>query len=365
MQSKISRKLLDWYTQNQRQFPWRQHPEPYTVWVSEIMAQQTRLETMLPYFQRWIERFPTIPALADASQHEVLNLWEGLGYYSRARNLHQAAKQVMETFGGQLPASRSDLETLPGIGRYTAGAIASIAFGQNEAVVDGNIKRVYARLFQISEPVNTPVGEKAIWSLAEKHLPHGQAGDYNQALMDLGATICLPRQPRCSLCPLANDCLARKNDMTTQLPVKKQKNRSPHFTVTAAVLSAEDNRVLIAQRPQDALLGSLWEFPGGKREPGEDLKACLKREILEELQCTIQIGDKLGIFQHTYTHFKVTLHAYHCQLVDEPARPQYHQEIRWVTFAELEEYPMGKIDRLISRQLQEMKGPWNQNSSDE
>jgi A/G-specific adenine glycosylase len=357
MQSPIIQKLLDWYAKHQRDFPWRQFPDPYPVWVSEIMAQQTRLDTMLPYFQRWMERFPSISALAQASQQDVLNLWEGLGYYSRARNLHQAAKIVADSFNGRLPETRTELETLPGIGRYTAGAIASIAFGKDEAVVDGNVKRVYARLFQVTEPVNTPAGEQEIWSLAEAHLPPGQAGDYNQALMDLGATICLPRKPDCSICPLAEDCLARKNNLTDQLPVKKQKNRSPHHTVTAAILHAEDGLVLIAQRPSDALLGSLWEFPGGKQEPGEDLKACLKREILEELQCTIQIGDLLGTFKHTYTHFKVTLHAFHCQLEKGTPNPHYHQAVRWVTIDDLDQYPMGKIDRMISQQLQEMNEP--------
>jgi A/G-specific adenine glycosylase len=364
MQTKLSQKLLDWYRQHSRSFPWRDHPDPYQVWVSEIMAQQTRLDTMLPYFQRWMEQFPTIAALAQASQQDVLNLWEGLGYYSRARNLHKAAKMVMEVFDGQLPSTRSELETLPGIGRYTAGAIASIVFGKDEAVVDGNIKRVYARIFQITDPVNTPTGEKTIWSLAEANLPLGQAGDYNQALMDLGATICLPRQPLCSLCPLAKDCLAFQNHLTAELPVKQQKPRSPHHIVTAAVLHGENHQVLIAQRPPDALLGSLWEFPGGKREDGEDLKECLKREILEELQCKIKVGDKLGIFKHAYTHFKVTLHAYHCRLIDGPISPQVHQAIRWVNVADLGEFPMGKIDRMISQQLQEKNTTWSQNSRD-
>ncbi len=363
--AKLAQMLLDWYAQNQREFPWRSHPDPYHIWVSEVMAQQTRLETMLPYFQRWMERFPTITDLAAADQQAVLNLWEGLGYYSRARNLHKAAQMVKEEYGGKLPTTRTELESLPGIGPYTAGAIASMAFGADEAVVDGNVKRVYARLFQITEPVNTPSGEKTIWMLARTHLPPGQAGDYNQALMDLGATICLPRQPRCSRCPLAEICLAYQNDQTGELPVKKQKPRSPHYTVTAAVLHAKNGQVLIAQRPSEALLGSLWEFPGGKREPGEGLKDCLKREIQEELKCTINIGEKLGIYQHTYTHFKVTVHAYHCQIVDGQAAPHYHQAIRWVATDDLDSYPMGKIDRMISQQLQEENSTWNPNSSDE
>ncbi len=356
MRNDFSPHLLAWYSRHQRPLPWRSsHPQPYAVWVSEIMAQQTRLDTVLPYYRRWMEAFPSISALAAASQQEVLNLWEGLGYYSRARNLHKAAQIVVRDYGGDLPGEIAALRKLPGIGAYTAGAIASIAFGQDEAVVDGNVKRFLARFFGIELTVDTPQGERAIWDLARAYLPAGQAGTYNQALMDLGATICIPRQPQCTHCPVAADCLAYRQNMQDTLPRKTPKAQTPHYTVTAAILWREE-RVLIAQRPQDSLLGGMWEFPGGKREDGESLKTCLKREILEELACKIIVGNKFGIFRHAYTHFSVTLHAFECELEEPGLQALYHQQIKWVNLAELDEYPMGKIDRLISQQLQQREG---------
>lgn len=355
MNNELADKLLTWYAAHGRELPWRNKPEPYAVWVSEIMAQQTRLETVMPYFERWMSLFPDVHALAAADQQDVLNAWEGLGYYSRARNLHKAAGIVANTLNGRLPEARPELEALPGIGRYTAGAILSIAFGQDEAVVDGNVKRVYARMFAVEEAVNTPAGEQAIWALAEMHLPRGQAGDYNQALMDLGAMVCLPRQPDCPACPLNGLCLAFQSGQTDAFPAKQPKPKSPHYTVTAAVIHGKDGRVLITQRPQDALLGGLWEFPGGKQEDGENLETCLKREIWEELACKIEVREPLGVFRHAYTHFKVTLHAFHALLESGQPELHYHQDARWVPITDLDDYPMGKIDRMISQQLQAEK----------
>lgn len=351
MTTPIAQKLLDWYTQHKRDFPWRGHPDPYAVWVSEIMSQQTRLETILPYFNSWMARFPTIASLADADQHEVLNLWEGLGYYSRARNMHKAAQILLKEHDGQLPSQAAALRRLPGIGRYTAGAVSSLAFGRDEPVVDGNVKRVLARLFGVDIPVNTSAGEKAIWGLAAEHLPAGRAGDYNQALMDLGAAVCLPRGPACSACPLEADCFAFAEHKQTELPRKRPKSIVPHHIVAAAVLNRED-RVLIAQRPEDGLLGGMWEFPGGKQEPGEELPACLTREIKEELGVKIKVGGKIGVYQHAYTHFKITLHAFTCTLSNrQQPRPIEARQLRWVTLDQLEDFPMGKLDRQISRQL--------------
>lgn len=348
----FSAMLLDWYRQYGRDFPWRRHPQPYDVWVSEIMAQQTRLETVLPYYQRWMERFPTLGDLAAADQQEVLSVWEGLGYYSRARNLHRAAQVVISELGGQIPPTSDELRKLPGIGPYTAGAIASLAFGRDEAVVDGNVKRVLARCFGVRQPVNTPAGEKRIWELAREHLPIGQAGGYNQALMDLGATICLPRRPSCHNCPLAGICAANRENLQEELPVKKIKPTTPHYTVTAAVLW-EDGKVLLAKRPQDDLLGGMWEYPGGKRESDETLPACLEREIFEELGVKIEVGEELGVFRHAYTHYRVTLHAFSCSITGGVLQMHYHNDLVWVSLAELGSYPMGKLDRQISRLLQE------------
>jgi A/G-specific adenine glycosylase len=351
--SSIGEKLLSWYELNQRDLPWRRQPSPYGVWVSEIMLQQTRVETVIPYFERWMARFPSVEALALASLQEVLSAWEGLGYYSRARNLHKAAQMIVDQYGGRLPDDPQTLQSLPGIGRYTAGAIASIAFGKDAPVLDGNIRRVLARLFNISEPARSAAGERRLWELAGEHLPPGRAGDFNQALMDLGATLCTPQEPSCSHCPLCAGCAANQLGLQKLLPVMASKAAIPHHTVTAAVIQRDD-QVLITQRPANGLLGGLWEFPGGKLQPGEDLAACLQREIKEELAAEIQVGEPFGEYRHAYTHFRVTLHAFLCRLsAGSLPRAAQVQDLRWVKLEELADYPMGKIDRQIARKLSE------------
>jgi A/G-specific adenine glycosylase len=313
------------------------------------MLQQTRVETVVPYFERWMARFPTVMALAAADEQEVLSTWEGLGYYSRARNLHRAAQLVVAQ-GGELPRKLDALRRLPGVGRYTAGAIASIAFGLDEPALDGNIRRVLARIFDVTEPARAPQGERRLWELAATYLPPGRAGDYNQALMDLGATICLPHNPLCLLCPVAEFCQARALGVQEQRPVMEPKPQVPHYTVTAAVIHRA-GKILIAQRPHDGLLGGLWEFPGGKVQAGEDLPTCLRREICEELGADIEVGEPLGVYRHAYTHFRITLHAFECTLVNGEPHPIEAADLRWALSAELANYPMGKIDRQIASRL--------------
>ncbi len=350
MPTPLAGPLLTWYQHAKRQLPWRGSTDPYAIWVSEIMLQQTRVETVIPYFQRWMEHFPHVTTLAAASQQEVLSVWEGLGYYSRARNLHQAAQVVVAQYHGELPQDVKALRQLPGVGRYTAAAIASIAFGKDEPALDGNIRRVYARLFNLDIPARSHEGEKHLWALAAEHLPPGLAGDYNQALMDLGATLCTPLAPACSRCPLEDQCQARAAGVQEQRPVNLPKLALPHYTVTAAVIGRGD-LVLIARRPASGLLGGLWEFPGGKQDPGESLPECLVREIHEELDTQVQVGEPYGIYRHAYTHFRVTLHAFCCTLDGPEPRPLQASEIRWVPPAALAGFPMGKIDRQIASRL--------------
>jgi A/G-specific adenine glycosylase len=315
------------------------------------MLQQTRVETVIPYYERWMRRFPSLTDLAQATQQEVLAVWEGLGYYGRARNLHRAAQLVAQEWGGQLPSDPQALRKLPGIGRYTAGAIASIAFGLNEPALDGNIRRVLARFFNVTLPARSPAGERRFWQLAGEHLPPGRAGEYNQAMMDLGAAVCTPRAPDCPSCPLAPGCQALRLAVQEQRPVTQIKPAAPHYTVTAAVIS-RGGRILIARRPPEGLLGGLWEFPGGKQLPGEGLQACLQREICEELGVQIDVGELLGVYRHAYTHFRVTLHAFCCALTGrEQPQPLGVSDLRWVGEDELPAYPMGKIDRHIARDL--------------
>jgi A/G-specific adenine glycosylase len=308
------------------------------------MLQQTRVDTVIPYFEKWMFLFPTVTQLANASEQDVLNAWEGLGYYSRARNLHKAAQIVAEKYHGELPRDLDNLRALPGIGRYTVGAIASMAFGMDEPTLDGNLRRVFARLFDVTEPADSPVGEKKLWELAAKNLPKGQAGDYNQALMDLGATICLPKNPRCLLCPLMKMCKARENGVQEARPVLKPKKIVPQY-INAAGVILKRGRVLLAKRPSTGLLGGMWEFPNGRvnGDPARELFNALKTGYRLDVQKT----EALCIIQHAYTHFKVTVHAFHCESISIPK----DKNLKWVRLGELENYPMGKIDRQIARKL--------------
>ena len=342
--AKLPTSLLSWYRQNARKLPWRDHPDPYAVWVSEIMLQQTRVDTVIPYFEKWMRLFPDVLTLANASEQDVLNAWEGLGYYSRARNLHKAAKLVASNFNGQLPRDLIELRSLPGIGRYTVGAIASMAFGMDEPTLDGNLRRVFARLFDVNESADSPAGEKILWDLAAQNLPKGQAGDYNQALMDLGATICIPRNPRCLICPLMKMCEARKNGTQELRPLLKAKKAVPHYIHAAAVI-VQRGRVLLAQRPADGLLGGMWEFPNGRvnADPAKELTKVLNAAY----SLKVKRKEALGIIQHAYTHFKVTVHAYRCESVSIPK----DKNLKWVRLSELENYPMGKVDRQIANKI--------------
>ncbi len=347
----MSSAVLEWYERSARSLPWRGVADPYAVWVSEIMLQQTRVETVIPYYQRWMERFPTLQSLAEASEQEVLHAWEGLGYYSRARNLQRAARQVVAQHGGALPADVRLLQKLPGVGKYTAGALASIAFGLDEAALDGNIRRVLARVFVLRLPARSPQGEKALWRLARQNLPPGRAGDYNQALMDLGAVVCAPRAPACLVCPLARLCQANTQGIQADLPVLEAKPEVPHKIVAAAVIQ-RGGLVLIAQRPSYGLLGGMWEFPGGKLEPGEDFAAALAREMREELGVEVQVGEPFGVYRHAYTHFRLTLHAFLCALAgDCQPQPIEAHALAWAEPGRLADYPMGKVDRQIARRL--------------
>ena len=348
----ISQLLLQWYQKNARELPWRSAPHPYRTWISEVMLQQTQVETVLPYFERWMAQFPDLPSLAAASEQEVLALWEGLGYYSRARNIWKAAQIIMNQHGGVIPGNIEELKKLPGIGEYIAAAIASIAFGADVAALDGNIKRVYARCLDLDVPLGTPEAERQLKAFAVEQLPAGRAGDLNQALMDLGALVCIPGKPKCEMCPLTSECLAFQHGTQSIRPVKKVKPKVPHYTVTAAVI-VRDDLVLIARRPANGLLGNLWEFPGGKLQDGDqDLAACLQREIMEEMGCRISVGAPFGIYTHAYTHFKITLHAFLCSLV-EGEQPQllHHEQILWAERQKLADFPMGKVDRMIANKI--------------
>jgi len=351
MGSSLSKLLLNWYSTHARVLPWRANPNPYWVWVSEIMLQQTRVGTVIPYFQRWMSRFPSINALASATLQEVLSEWEGLGYYSRARNLHLAAQIVVSQYDGQLPDQREQLIKLPGIGPYTAAAIASIVYGQDVPVVDGNVRRVLARVFDIPTPVKTPDSDRIFMKLAEENLPQSSAGDYNQALMDLGAVVCTPRNPDCLNCPLIKLCQSYKKGNQGSRPVVVPKTGVPHYTAASGVIE-KSSQVFIRQRPENGLLGGMWEFLGGKIRPQENPASGLQRQIYQEFGVSIDIVEKLGLYKHAYTHFRETRYAFLC-IPSSGKMPQLNSRKsgNWVATDRLADYPMGKIDRQIAGNL--------------
>lgn len=348
--------LLAWYDRAAADLPWRRTRDPYGIWLSEIMLQQTQVETVIPYYERFMQAFPTVKALADAPLGDVLKLWEGLGYYSRARNLHRAAQIITRDFNGAFPTTADGLQQLPGVGRYTAGAIASIAFGQAAPVLDGNVIRVFARLTDLEADVTQPAVKEQLWKLAESWLSRERPGDYNQALMELGRTICKPRNPLCESCPVREHCAAYASGTQAVRPVKAKKAPTPHYDVTAGIIWNDTGQLLIAQRPLDGLLGGLWEFPGGKREAGETLPDCLKRELWEELAVEVEVGELFTVVRHGFTHFKITLHAFTCRyLRGEPQKIGVH-DWAWVTPDQLGAYSFGKADRQVIAALHARNG---------
>jgi len=348
----VADRLLAWFATDARDLPWRRARTPYRVWVAEVMLQQTRVDTVVAYYDRFLSHFPSVQALAGAPLESVLKAWEGLGYYARARNLHAAAQHIMTAHGGHLPNTFEGLLALPGVGRYIAGAVASIAFGQAVAAVDGNARRVLCRVFAIREDAAQPAVQRELEALAARLLPTGQPGAFNEALMELGATVCTPRSPRCNGCPLGTLCKARLAGDAESLPVRRARPRVPHYDVAAAVTWDGDGRVLVAQRRADDMLGGLWEFPGGKREGDETLPECLTREIREELDVEIEVGGLLTVVSHAYTHFRITLHAFLCRWASGEPRCLECAAFQWVRPDELDGLPMSVADRKVAQALQ-------------
>lgn len=350
----FSRRLLRWYHLEKRDLPWRGISDPYHIWVSEIMLQQTRVDQAMPYYHRFTAAFPDIESLAKADRHDVLRLWEGLGYYSRARNMQDAARQIMESFNGKFPESYDDIIRLKGIGPYTAAAISSIAFGGPHAVVDGNVIRVMSRYAGIADDVRKSDVLKRINALAQELLDAENPGDHNQAVMELGATVCTPSNPDCLHCPVNDGCTAFMTANTDAIPYKSPAKKTPHHQIVVAVCVDDENRVLIAQRPEDKMLGGLWEFPGGKVEKGEQLEAALHREIREELGVGIETGEKVAGIKHTYSHFKITLHAWLCRITENEPQPKAGKQLKWVSATELDAFPFPKANRKLTQALQSL-----------
>lgn len=362
MHQQIAERLTAWQGQQLRDLPWREEPagarDPYTVWVSEVMAQQTRLSVVAAYFSRWMEQFPTLDTLAGADRQEVLKLWEGLGYYSRARNLHKAAQIVVLKFDGQLPQTRAELITLPGIGEYTAGAILSLAFGQHEPLLDGNAKRVISRLWDIDARIDLRSTENRLWRLSRKMVEAASApGAMNEGLMELGALVCRRRSPLCDSCPVQSYCLAHERGVQELRPVRAPSQKVPHVEFVAATIWEDvpgQSRVLISQRPEKGLLGGLWSFPNGAREPEEDdSQASVRRAVNQNLGVEVKVGERVATVEHAFTHFRMTLDAFHARITAGKPQAVGAADWCWTTLDEIEKLPFPVPDRKIIAALRE------------
>jgi A/G-specific adenine glycosylase len=343
----LGRQLLAWYKRHQRSLPWRETSDPYCIWISEIMLQQTQVDTVIPYYHRFLKTFPSVYALARAPLQQVLKAWENLGYYSRARNIYTAAQIIVGQFDGRIPDTFEAIKTLPGIGRYSAGAILSIAYGQALPAVDGNVRRILSRVFAIHKPLDAPRDQKILFDLAATLVPTKRPGDFNQALMDLGATICQAKNPNCSICPLASICRAWLTDLQNSLPVKRKAPTIPRRQAAAAVIRNPEGSLLVVQRPATGLLASLWKLPGGFVENGENMESSLRRSVKKELGIFIRVLKKLASVDHAYTHFRIKLHTYESILLKGKPKALGCQEWRWATPSDLNKLPLSKIDRMV------------------
>ena len=355
---RVRRRLLAHYDASARDLPWRRTDDPYAIWISEVMLQQTRVETVRERWSAFLARFPDVGSLARAREASVLKAWEGLGYYRRARNLRLAAKRLVAEHDGALPDDVDALRSLPGFGAYTASAVASIAFGRRTAVVDGNVQRVLARVLNEEADVTRAAGRRSIQAAADALVPRARPGDWNQAVMELGATICGPRGPRCDACPIVADCSGHAAGRADALPVRPARGPTPHHDIAAGIVW-RDGRVLIGRRPVDGLLGGLWEFPGGKRREGETLEAACVREVEEETGLAVRVVGPYMTLEHAYTHFRITLHLFHCEAPAGRPRPLGCEAPRFVTLRQLDRYAFPRANRRAIDALQagEVEGP--------
>ena len=359
LRAAVRRRLLPWFARTARDLPWRAEPrQSYAVWVSEIMLQQTRVETVIPYFRRFLARFPDPESLAQAPLQDVLKLWEGLGYYSRARHIHKAARILVEQHAGRLPADPAKLATLPGLGPYSVAAIASLAFGLPLAVLDGNVIRVFSRLLALPDDVRRPATRNKLQDLAAVLLLKDRAAACNEAWMELGALVCTPRKPQCPQCPLQSICRAARFKSPEAYPRKKPKMKVPHKIVGAAVILDRRNRILIAQRKAEGgLLAGLWEFPGGKQAAGESMPQCIRRELREEMGIEIEVGPHLVTVPHAYSHFTIELHAHFACIRSGRPRHLDCAGHAWTTRDGFDDYPFSKADHGIIHALRKLPRP--------
>lgn len=358
VQRAFRRDLVAWFARHRRELPWRVNRTPYRVWMSELMLQQTRADQATPYFERFMRKFPSLASLAKAPRGEVLKLWEGLGYYSRAVRAHETARWIMKERGGRFPDTYEEILALPGVGPYTAAAVASLAFGLDHAVLDGNVIRVLARVFAVGEASDLPAVRKRMQAWLDRLLPVGRAGEFNEAMMELGALVCTPGKPDCDVCPLRKICRAHAEGRETAYPVRKAKKAVPHKQVGAGVIIDDRGRILVAQRKETSMLGGLWEFPGGGVEPGETLPQCIARELKEELDLDVRVGPHLITVRHAFSHFTMDLHAYWVRVDRGQPKAIHCADFAWTDRKGIKRYALPKADlKILAALLKTKKWP--------
>ncbi|MBT8400669.1 MAG: A/G-specific adenine glycosylase [Rhodothermia bacterium] len=345
--------MLEWFATVARDLPWRRTRDPYRIWLSEVMLQQTRVAQAQPYYERFVEKYPDVKALAEAKLDHVLRDWEGLGYYARARNMHRAAQMVVRERGGTFPTDRDEMLALPGVGDYTANAVLSIAEGLPLAVVDGNAVRVLSRLYESGADPRKSSGRRIIQDLANELIDRLDPGTFNEAIMELGATVCLPKSPECTSCPISTECAAYENGTIDRYPFRSKRNAVPTHLAAVAVIHDADGRVFIQRRSEKGLLGGLWEFPGGKLEPGETAREACVREVREELGIEISISKELPLVRHAYSHFRVAIHPFVAEAVS--GDPETHLKSQWATRQELDSVAMPVASRKIIKLLDSLR----------
>lgn len=350
---KFRRALLKWFAANRRRLPWQdgssglnKKAQAYRIFISEIMLQQTRLDQALPYYERWIKNVPDFETLVKTPMQKLLKLWEGLGYYARVRHLKKAAQIIVRHYGGQIPPDYAKILALPGVGDYTAAALASFVHGLPYLSIDGNVFRVLSRILAESLSFSSQADRRKLSEAASYLLDRQNPGAFNRALMRLGALVCLPKSPKCQICPVSFFCKAYQNGSVEKYPLPKRKLERPHYQIVAGIIW-KGGKVLIAQRKPDGLLGGLWEFPGGKKQPGESLKAACRREIKEETGVLVRVAKLAQIVEHGYSHFSITLSVFHCFYKNGTPQPLGCQKLKWVGPQDLGKYPFPKANQLI------------------
>ncbi len=341
--------LLQWYDANDRSFPWRSTSNPYEVWLSEIMLQQTRVKTVIPFYNRWVAKFPSIKSVAEANLGSLLKMWEGLGYYARVRNFHSACIVVMNRFAGRVPDNYQDFQTLPGVGPYIAGAVMSIAYNFPVPAVDGNAYRVVSRIKSINLPFNSCKND--LVEFLSNHISLYRPGDFNQAIMDVGRELCTPKNPSCGICPIQKHCCAFVYNSVDKYPFRAKRKKKPHHLVAVGVVW-KGNKILISKRKENGLLGGLWEFPGGKIQSGEDAKKCVIRKVSEKLGVCVCPGKLLKQINHTYSHFSITLDAYHCDYISGSPGALPRDKWQWIFPQQIADLPFSKANHKLFDQIQ-------------